>query len=264
MQALDLGCGVREMMELEICVDSVESAIAAEQGGAQRIELCSALREGGITPSAGLLRAVRARVGLGVHMIIRPRSGDFVYSVEELGVMRDDIALAAKFGADGVVFGVLTAEGDVDVARTRELVELARPMKVTFHRAIDMSRDLVAAVKDVVAAGVDLVLTSGGAQSAVHGLDQIAAMVDASAGRVEIMVGGGVRPDNVQQIAWATGANAFHSALRTAVPSPVTHRNASVFLGHEGVDEYARYVVPAKSVEDLRHAIEELVESKRG
>lgn len=251
-------------MELEICVDSLESAIAAEQGGAQRIELCSALREGGITPSAGLVRAVRARVGLGVYVMIRPRSGDFVYSNEEFGVMRDDIALAAEFGADGVVFGVLTAEGDVDIVRTRELVELARPMKVTFHRAIDMSRDLTAAVNDVIEAGVDRVLTSGGAPSAAQGLDQIAAMVDTSAGRVQMMVGGGVRADNVQQIARATGANAFHSALRTAVPSPVTNRNASVFLGQVGLDEYVRHVVLAKSVENLRHAMEELVESKQG
>jgi copper homeostasis protein len=252
------------MMELEICVDSLESAIAAEQGGAQRIELCSALREGGITPSAGLVRAVRTRVGLGLYVMIRPRSGDFVYSNEEFGVMRDDIALAAEFGADGVVFGILTAQGDVDIARTRELVELARPMKVTFHRAIDMSRDLVAAVNDVVEAGVDRVLTSGGAPSAMQGLDQIAAMVDVSAGRVEIMVGGGVRPDNVQQIARATRADAFHSALRTAVPSPVTHRNASVFLGQVGLDEYVRHVVLAKSVKNLRHAMEELMERKRG
>ena len=264
MQALDFGCGVREMMELEICVDSVESAIAAEQGGAQRIELCSALREGGITPSAGLVRAVRARVGLDVYVMIRPRSGDFVYSDEEFGVMRDDIALAAEFGANGVVLGVLTAEGDVDVARTRELVELAGPMKVTFHRAIDMSRDLMVAVNDVVESGVDRVLTSGGASSAMHGLDQIAAMVDVSAGRVEVMVGGGVRPDNVQQIARATRADAFHSALRTAVPSPMTHRNASLFLGQMGLDEYARHVVLAESVENLRHAMEQLVESERG
>lgn len=243
---------------LEVCVDSLGSALAAEQGGAQRIELCSALSEGGLTPSAGLVRAVRARVGFGVYVMIRPRGGDFVYSAEEFGLMRDDIALAAEFGADGVVFGILTAESDVDVARTRELVELARPMEVTFHRAIDMSRNLMASVHDVAEAGVDRVLTSGGAPSALHGLDQIAAMVDASAGLVEVMVGGGVRLGNVQQIARATRAKAFHSALRTRVPSPVTHRKASVFLGHAGDDESIRHVVLPENVEKLRHALADL------
>lgn len=250
-----------EMMELEICVDSLESAIAAEQGGAQRVELCSALREGGITPSAGLVRAVRAKVSLGVHVMIRPRGGDFLYSEEEMSVMRDDISLASHFGADGVVLGLLTAEGEVDVERTRELVELARPMEVTFHRAIDMARDLNVAVNDVVKTGANRILTSGGAPSAVHGLEQIAEMVKTAGDRVRIMVGGSVRPGNVQQIARATGASAFHAALRTAVPSPVTHRNDGVFMGQSGVDEYIRHVVLPQSVENLRHAMDELVPS---
>jgi len=249
------------MMELEICVESLESAVAAEQGGAQRIELCSALREGGITPSAGLMRAVRARVSLGVHVMIRPRGGDFLYSDEEFAVMRDDISLASHFGVDGVVLGLLTAEGDVDVERTRELVELARPLEVTFHRAIDMTRDLKTAVNDVVKTGANRILTSGGAASAAHGLEQIAGMVDAAGDRLRIMVGGGVRPSNVQQIARATRATAFHTALRTVVPSPVTHRNSTVFLGQAGVDEYIRHVVLAESVAHMRNAMEELVVS---
>ena len=251
----------REMMELEICVESLESAVAAEQGGAQRIELCSALREGGITPSAGLMRAVRARVSLGVHVMIRPRGGDFLYSDEELAVMRDDISLASHFGADGVVLGVLTAEGEVDVERTRELVDLARPMEVTFHRAIDMARDLNVAVEDVAKTGVNRILTSGGAASAEQGMEQIAGMVKTAGDRVRIMVGGSVRPGNVQEIARATGASAFHAALRTAAPSPVTHRNDGVSLGQAGVDEYIRYAVLRESVESLKLAMEELVPS---
>jgi len=156
-------------MQLEICVDSVESAMAAQEGGAQRVELCSALTEAGLTPSIGMIRAVRKHISIGLHVMIRPRGGDFLYSEDEVDVMREDIALAAESGANGVVFGLLTEDGDVDLARTIELIEIARPMEVTFHRAIDMARDLEAAVGDVIQAGADRLLTSGGAQNALLG-----------------------------------------------------------------------------------------------
>ena len=239
------------MMELEICVDSVESAIAAESGGAQRIELCSALSEGGLTPSLGLIRAVRAKVGIGVFVMIRPRGGDFLYSAAELDVMRHDISSAADAGADGVVLGLLTTDGVVDVERTAELVERARPMQVTFHRAIDMARNLEEALEDVIQAGAQRLLTSGGAQSAMLGMTQAASLVHAAQGRIAVMVCGNVRSENVERIAMVTRAMEFHAALRTAVSSPMSYRNNSLILGSAGVD-YTRYVVLAEDVRELR------------
>jgi len=247
------------MIELEICVDSVESAVAAEQGGAQRVELCSALSEGGLTPSLGLIRAVRSRIGIGVYVMIRPRGGDFLYSQEEFSVMREDIAYAAKAGANGVVFGLLTAEGSVDVERTAELVEAARSassMEVTFHRAIDMARDLESSLEDVVRTGAHRVLTSGGAQSASLGSARVRGLMQAAKGRIGVMVCGNVRPENVQQIAQATGAREFHASLRAPVPSPVIYRNPTLSLGEAGSDEYMRSVVLTQDVRNLRQAMD--------
>ena len=251
-------------MQLEICVNSVESAIAAEAGGAQRVELCSALSEGGLTPSLGLISAVRSRIGIGIYVMIRPRGGDFLYSNEEFSIMRDDIASAAQAGANGVVFGLLTADGNVDLERSRTLVEdaqsvarpVAGPVEVTFHRAIDMARNLESALEDVIQTGAHRVLTSGGAQSALLGSARIAGLVRAAEGKIGVMVCGNVRAENLQQIAQATGAREFHASLRTPVPSPVTYRNANLNLGEAGSDEYARSVVRAQDVQGMRQAMD--------
>src|SRR6266496_5252381 len=144
-----------EPIIIEVCVDSVASAIAAERGGAHRIELCSDLLEGGITPSFGLLGVVRSKVSIGVHPIIRPRPGDFCYSKEEFDSMRRDIEIAKSQGADGVVLGILATDGNVDVQRTRKLIEFARPLSVTFNRAFDMTVDLFCALDDVCETGAD-------------------------------------------------------------------------------------------------------------
>jgi len=244
------------MIELEICIDSVEAAVAAEMGGAQRVELCSALIEGGLTPSMGMIRVVRSRIGIGLFVMIRPRGGDFIYSDEELGAMREDIAQAKLSGADGVVFGLLKPSGEVDVERTRELVELARPLKVTFHRAFDMALDMETALEDIVRTGADRVLTSGGESTGVLGSGMIARMVERSAGRIGIMTCGELCADNVQQVARATGATQFHAALRTAVPSPAIYRKADLSMGEPGMDEFTRYTVLVEDVRALREAID--------
>jgi copper homeostasis protein len=243
-------------MNLEICVDSVESAVAAEAGGAQRVELCSGLAEGGITPSTGLLRAVRSRISIGLHVMIRPRGGDFLYSEDELEIMREDIATAGQYGADGVVLGLLTEKGDVDLERTRYLVELARPMQVTFHRALDMSRDLEAALGDAIRAGANRILTSGAAANAMQGRQRIARLVQLAGDQIQIMVAGGVRPENVALIADQTRASHFHAALRKPVPSLMQHQNRTAQLGAPDTDDYVRYVVQAEDVRRLRQAMD--------
>lgn len=202
------------MRVLELCVDSIASALAAEAGGAHRVELCSALAEDGLTPSLGLLRSVRSKLNIGIHVMIRPRTGNFVYSDDDFAIMREDIALAAQSGANGVVFGLLTPEGNVDIERTRDLVKLSRPMEVTFHRAIDLTSDPFAALEAVIETGAQRVLTSGGALSAMLGRARIQQLVRAAGDRIHVMVGGSVRPENIAELVRITGAKEWHTALR--------------------------------------------------
>src|ERR1035437_9542826 len=171
-------------MKIEICVDSVTGAIAAERGVADRVELCDNLLEGGTTPSLGCIRLARQHLRIGLQVIIRPRGGDFLYDDDEMEVMREDIRLCKEAKADGVVIGCLTADGDIDQARTRDLIELARPMNVTFHRAFDMCRDAKKGLEDLVARGVDRVLTSGQDDSCLEGMELIAALERQGGGRL--------------------------------------------------------------------------------
>jgi len=244
------------MTQLEICIDSVESAIAAQEGGAQRVELCSALVEGGLTPSIGLIRAVRKRIDIGLYVMIRPRGGDFLYSTQELAVMHDDIMQARIYGADSVVFGLLTEEGDVDLSGTRALVEQARTMDVTCHRVIDMVRDLDVALEDVIQTGADRVLTSRGAQSALLRSAPLKKIIRACGSRIQIIVCGGVRAENVGEIMHATGARQFHAALRQEVGSRAKYRPQLLHLGATKIDDYARKVVMSEDVRNLRAALD--------
>lgn len=243
-------------MQLEICVESVESATAAERGGAQRVELCSDLLEGGITPSAGLISLVRDRIDIGLFVMIRPRGGDFAYSPGELQTMREDVRHARHLGADGIVLGVLDQHAHVDIEATRELVELAHPLPVTFHRAIDMTVDPEAALHDVIRTGAARVLTSGGAPTVMQGLAQVARMVQAAGNRIAVMAGGGLSLQTLPHVAQATGAVEFHASLRTASHSPVEFRRRGVHMGEIRDREYLRYAVHEETVRAMAQALD--------
>lgn len=201
----------------ELCVETLQACLAARDGGADRIELCSALSEDGLTPSHGLIHAAVELTGLPVHVLIRPRPGDFVYSDEEFSLMREDITHARTLGAAGVVIGIQRADGTVDSERTRELVELATPLEVTFHRAFDLTPSLDTALEDVIAAGCHRLLSSGGQANAVAGTTKLAHLRKLADGRIEVAAGGGVRIENALTLVRETGILQLHSSLRRKV-----------------------------------------------
>jgi copper homeostasis protein len=210
---------------VEACVDSVASARAAERGGARRVELCDALFDGGTTPSAGMIAACREAVAIPVFVMIRPRGGGFVYSDEERDVMRRDIVVARELGADGVVIGALLPNGDVDLALVRALVEAARGVPVTFHRAFDLTPDLEASLESLADAGVQRILTAGGAPTAAEGASVLGTLVRRAGSRIVVMAGGGVREENVGELVARSGVREVHVRLTRltrgeALPAP--------------------------------------------
>lgn len=236
-------------MKFEICVDSVAGVRAARDAGAHRVELCANLLEGGTTPSLGIIRRARMVTGIGLHVIIRPRGGDFLYDDDEFAAMAVDIAAARAEGADGVVFGLLAQDGTVDRDRTARLIEAARPLAVTFHRAFDMARDPLAALETLIDLGVERVLTSGQEATALEGLPLIADLVARAAGRILVMPGGGITPGNVARVVAGSGAAEIHFAALEPVESAMTFRRPHVFMGGElRAPEYARAVTSAAQV----------------
>jgi copper homeostasis protein len=242
-------------ISIEVCVDSVASAIVAERGGAARVELCGNLFEGGVTPSAGLIELVRTKISIGLQVMIRPRGGDFCYTMDEFETMRRDILVAKKLGADGVVLGILDIHGNVDVERTRQLVDLARPLNVTFHRAIDMSADLLRAVEDICQTGANRLLTSGGEQSGLQGVRTISQLVKAARGRVPVIACGGINHENAAGIVEQTGVREIHVGLGRQVPSPMLYCNPRVSMGSTAGREYQRRQVLEEDILRLRNAL---------
>ncbi len=236
-------------MICEICVDSVEGVKAARDAGAARVELCASLIEGGITPSRGMIRQARAVSGIRLHVIIRPRGGDFLFSPDEFAVMAADIETAKSEGADGVVIGQLIADGHIDVPRTRELIAIARPMAITFHRAFDMTPDPFAALETLVELGVDRVLTSGQEASVLEGLPLITELVKRAGDRIIVMPGGGITPRNVERIVSAATPKEIHFAALELAEGGMRFRREHVFMGGElRPPEYDRLMTTAQGV----------------
>lgn len=234
---------------LEVYIDSVDSALAAEAGGAGRLELCANLLEGGTTPSAGMIQTVCKAVQIPVNVIIRPRGGDFLYSDVEFEIMKRDVQLVGGLGAQGVVIGMLDAQGCIDKKRCAELIALARPLSVTFHKAFDMTCDPFGALEDLIEIGVDRVLTSGQEASVIEGLDLIEALCRQAKGRISVMPGGGLSERNLSSVLARTGVKEVHASVLRDIESGMQFRNPRCFMG--GIfrpPEYSRSIVDTKGL----------------
>jgi copper homeostasis protein len=243
-------------MLVEACVDSVDSAIAAEAGGAGRVELCDNLVEGGTTPSLGAITLARESLAIPIHVIIRPRGGDFLYADREVETMLRDVDAAREAGVAGVVIGVLQPDGAIDDTITRRLVERARPLSVTFHRAFDLARDPLEALDSLIALGVNRVLTSGQAPSAAEGVPLIADLVRRAAGRIGVLPGGGIRAGNAAALVAATGVTEIHVRAVAMRESGMTARRHGIPMGRAYVpDEYRWEVTTAGSIAEIVAAV---------
>lgn len=251
----------REEFKFEICANSVESCLAAQEGGADRVELCAGIPKGGTTPSYGEIKLARKLLTkTKLHVIIRPRGGDFLYTPLELERMEEDIRICRELGVDGVVFGCLTEEGEIDREANRRLVELARPMSVTFHRAFDRTADPMKALEDIISLGCNRILTSGQQPKAIDGISLLAQLEkklkEYPLPPIQLLAGSGVNEENIRQIFDATGIHEYHFSARVNVVSKMKHYNHEVYMGAKGADESNSLVT---SAEKVRNTIKQLV-----
>lgn len=235
------------MYRFEICANSVASCKAAQEGGADRVELCAGIPEGGTTPSVGMIRCARESISIGLNVIIRPRGGDFLYSESEIREMIYDIETAKELGADGLVFGCLLPDGTVDMENMKRLMDAAGDTPVTFHRAFDHTSDPLKALEDIIELGCVRILTSGCRPTALEGAPLLAQLVEKAAGRIIIMPGCGVNEGNIAETARLSGAREFHFSAREPVESGMVFRNPQVAMGSED-DPYGTVQTTARRV----------------
>ncbi|MFA6359341.1 MAG: copper homeostasis protein CutC [Dysgonamonadaceae bacterium] len=236
--------------KIEICTNSVTSSVEAEKGGAYRVELCAGIPEGGTTPSYGEIAIARELLNIKLNVIIRPRGGDFLYSDVEHQTMLRDIEIAKELGVDGVVIGCLTADGEIDMQRNKELIEAAKGMSVTFHRAFDMCKDPFKSLEEIISLGCERILTSGQQPTAIEGVLLLKQLVVKADNRIIIMPGSGVNEENIASLAKETGATEFHFSAREPVNSKMIYRNPNLKMGGTAVsiDEYIQNVTNADKV----------------
>ena len=235
---------------VEVCANGVESCLAAQEGGADRVELCAGIPEGGTTPSYGEIKvARRVLTTTRLHVIIRPRGGDFLYSDLEVERMAADIAVCRELGVDGVVFGCLQTDGTIDVEKNRYLMECARGMSVTMHRAFDRAADPEQALEHIIGLGFDRILTSGQQPKAIQGADLLARLNRQAAGRIILMAGSGVTEDNIDELRAKTGLHEFHFSGRESQPSAMQYVNPNLYMGRPGANEAALDYTTARRVQ---------------
>jgi copper homeostasis protein len=238
--------------KLEICVDSVESALNAQEAGAHRVELCNNLNEGGTTPSLGTISSARNNLTIGLHVLIRPRGGDFLYTDVEYDIMRRDIDTCGEIGVNGIVIGILEKSGEIDIERTAKLIESARPMSVTFHRAFDVCSDPHKGLEDIIDTGADILLTSGQRDKAEEGLELISQLIGKARERIIIMPGSGITESNINLIAKGTGAKEFHMTGRKLIESDMLFKRQNISLGGPtGSSEYSRRVADTVMIKSI-------------
>jgi copper homeostasis protein len=243
------------MISLEVCANSITSALAAQQGGATRIELCTNLHEGGTTPSAGQILTARKLLNIQLYVLIRPRGSDFLYSDAEFETMLADVKFCIEAGCDGIVTGILKADGSVDKDRCIQLLQLAKSagLGATFHRAFDMCADYSAAMEDIIDIGFERILTSGGKNTAMEGASAINQLVKQAAGRISIMAGSGVNEQNVVDLIKATGVKEIHGTLLSKIKSKMQYQNDNALMSNDNDDEFT---YEATSAERVRSIIE--------
>lgn len=233
----------------EVCANGVESCMAAQEGGADRVELCAGIPEGGTTPSYGEIKIARRMLNTTrLHVIIRPRGGDFLYTPLEVERMEEDIRMCRQLGVDGVVIGCLKADGSIDIENNQRLKDAAGDMSVTFHRAFDRCTNPMLALEQLCELGIDRILTSGQQPTAEQGIDLLRKLNKAAAGRIKILAGCGVNENNISKIHEETGVNEFHFSARIPVKSHMQYANPNVYMGDKDADESTLMYTSAERV----------------
>lgn len=244
---------------IEVCVAHIRSAMAAQEGGAQRVELCDNLYEGGTTPSYATIRLAREKLNIGLNVMIRPRGSDFCYSDVEFELMKEDIKICKDLGADGVVFGILKPDGNIDLERMKILVEIAKPLSITFHRAFDVTPDPFKSLEEIIDLGIGRILTAGQKSTVPEGIELIKQLVDVADDRIIIMPGSGISESNIQELRDFTEAKEFHLTGRKSYPSKMEYRPEGIYFG--GLSQIPEYELKFTDPEIIRKVVSKVNQS---